>query len=74
MSSLIDSVYKDIRYVIKRSGDKVVFKSEKIETAILNAMKSIGEVIKTFLQHRLKIIPYHQIILCRCSSPKYNIL
>ena len=44
MSSLIDSVYKDIRYVIKRSGDKVVFKSEKIETAILNAMKSIGEV------------------------------
>lgn len=31
MSSLIDSVYKDIRYVIKRSGDKVVFKSEKIE-------------------------------------------
>jgi len=44
MSRLIDSVYKDIRYVIKRSGDKVVFKSEKIETAILNAMKSIGEV------------------------------
>ena len=44
MDNLIDSVSKDIRYVIKRSGDKVVFKSEKIETAILNAMKSIDKV------------------------------
>ena len=44
MDNLIDSVTKDIRYVIKRSGDKVVFKSEKIETAILNAMKSIDKV------------------------------
>ena len=44
MDNLIDSVAKDIRYVIKRSGDKVVFKSEKIEMAILNAMKSIDKV------------------------------
>ena len=44
MDNLIDSVTKDIRYVIKRSGDKVVFKSEKIEMAILNAMKSIDKV------------------------------
>jgi ribonucleoside-diphosphate reductase beta chain len=44
MDNLIDSVTKDIRYVIKRSGDKVVFKSEKIEIAILNAMKSIDKV------------------------------
>ena len=44
MDNLIDSVSKDIRYVIKRSGDKVVFKSEKIEMAILNAMKSIDRV------------------------------
>ena len=44
MDNLIDSVSKDIRYVIKRSGDKVVFKSEKIEMAILNAMKSIDKV------------------------------
>mgnify|MGYP001165596437 FL=1 len=44
MDNLTDSVSKDIRYVIKRSGDKVVFKSEKIEMAILNAMKSIDRV------------------------------
>jgi ribonucleoside-diphosphate reductase beta chain len=44
MDNLIDSVSKDIRYVIMRSGDKVVFKSEKIEMAILNAMKSIDKV------------------------------
>ena len=44
MDNLINTVSKDIRYVIKRSGDKVVFKSDKIETAILNAMKSISKV------------------------------
>ena len=44
MDSLINTVSKDIRYVIKRSGDKVVFKSDKIERAILNAMKSIDKV------------------------------
>jgi len=44
MDNLINTISKDIRYVIKRSGDKVVFKSDKIETAILNAMKSISKV------------------------------
>ena len=44
MNNIINIVSKDLRYVIKRSGDKVVFKSEKIETAIINAMKSIDMV------------------------------
>ena len=44
MNDIINIVSKDLRYVIKRSGDKVVFKSEKIETAIIMAMKSIDMV------------------------------
>jgi ribonucleoside-diphosphate reductase beta chain len=44
MENLIDKVSKDIRYVIKRSGDKVVFQQEKIEFAILKAMNSIDQV------------------------------
>ena len=44
MDTLTNQVSKDIRYVIKRSGDKVAFQSEKIEFAILKAMNSIDKV------------------------------
>lgn len=44
MEDLISMVTDETRYVIKRSGDKVTFESEKIKNAILNAMKSIGKV------------------------------
>ena len=46
MSNLIDQLNNDIRYVIKRSGTKVVFKQDKIENAILKAMISIDSVDK----------------------------
>lgn len=32
------------RFVIKRTGEKVVFETEKIENAVLKAMKSVGEI------------------------------
>jgi ribonucleoside-diphosphate reductase beta chain len=35
---------KDIRYVIKRSGEKVLFESEKIKNAVIKAMESIGKL------------------------------
>ena len=35
---------KETRYVIKRSGEQVLFEAEKIKYAVLKAMKSIGEV------------------------------
>lgn len=44
MESLTNQVSKDLRYVIKRSGDKVLFQTEKIEIAVIKAMKSIGMV------------------------------
>ena len=44
MDELVKKVSKDIRYVIKRSGDKVAFQSEKIELAVLKAMNSIDKV------------------------------
>jgi len=44
MESLTNQVSKDIRYVVKRSGDTVPFQTEKIEKAILNAMRSIDKV------------------------------
>jgi len=44
MESLVDNVNKDLRYVIKRNGDKVLFESEKIEMAVLKAMSSVGTV------------------------------
>jgi len=40
----MNKIEKDMRYVIKRSGDKVVFKTEKIEIAVLKAMKSTDQV------------------------------
>ena len=44
MESLVDKVSNDIRYVIKRSGDKVPYETEKIEMAVLKAMNSIDRV------------------------------
>lgn len=44
MENLMNKVEKDMRYVIKRSADKVVFKTEKIEVAVLKAMKSTNQV------------------------------
>ena len=44
MENLMNKVEKDMRYVIKRSGDKVVFKTEKIEVAVLKAMKSTNQI------------------------------
>jgi len=35
---------KETRYVIKRSGEQVLFEAEKIKYAVLKAMKSVGEV------------------------------
>jgi len=34
--------FKETRFVIKRSGDKVLFESEKIKRAVMKAMQSIG--------------------------------
>lgn len=44
MESLTNQVSRDLRYVIKRSGDKVLFQTEKIEIAVLKAMESIEKV------------------------------
>ena len=44
MESLVDKVSNEIRYVIKRSGDKVPYETEKIEMAVLKAMNSIDKV------------------------------
>ncbi len=41
MEELLNVINKDIRYVIKRTGARVPFKTEKIEKAILNAMSGI---------------------------------
>ena len=38
MDNLVNLSISDNRYVIKRSGDKVMFESEKITRAILKAM------------------------------------
>jgi len=35
---------KEINYVIKRSGEKVIFQSEKVKYAVLKAMDSVGNV------------------------------
>ena len=44
MDNLVDMVLKEHRYVTKRSGDKVIFESDKIKNAVLNAMESVGKV------------------------------
>lgn len=44
MDNLVDMVLKEHRYVTKRSGDKVIFESDKIKNAVLKAMESVGKV------------------------------
>jgi ribonucleoside-diphosphate reductase beta chain len=43
MDNLEEIMAKDAHFVIKRSGDKVLFEIEKIERAIMKAMESVGE-------------------------------
>ena len=40
----IQSNSTETRFVIKRSGEKMVFESEKIQIAVIKAMESVGEV------------------------------
>ena len=44
MESLVNAVSKDIRYVVKRSGEKEVFDTTKIERAVINAMNGIDKI------------------------------
>jgi len=44
MNNVENSSLNDIRFVIKRSGDKVPFEEEKIKNAIIKAMSSSGNV------------------------------
>ena len=44
MENNISIPLKEIRFVIKRSGDKVLFEPEKIQKAVMKAMQSVGNV------------------------------
>lgn len=44
MNDLIDMIGSDQRFVIKRSGDRVLFEVDKIKNAVLKAMESAGKV------------------------------
>lgn len=44
MENLQEMQDKDARFVIKRSGEKVIFQEEKIKRAVMKAMESIGSV------------------------------
>ena len=44
MENFVDMIENESRFVVKRSGDKVLFESEKIKNAILKAMESIDKV------------------------------
>ena len=43
-NNIFSSALKDHRYVIKRSGEKVLFESEKIKNAVAKAMASVGKI------------------------------
>lgn len=44
MEELLDIISSDTRYVIKRSGDRVLFETDKIKYAVMKAMNSVGKV------------------------------
>lgn len=44
MDNLVTVEDKDARFVIKRSGEKVLFQEDKIKNAVIKAMRSINEV------------------------------
>jgi len=44
MDNIISILENEPRYVIKRSGEKVLFESDKIKNAVINAMQSIDKV------------------------------
>lgn len=50
----------DVRYVIKRNGEKVLFESEKIKNAILKAMESVNKV-NTEMAEKISILTTNDI-------------
>ena len=44
MDNMENSDIRDVKYVIKRSGEKVLFESDKIRNAVIKAMESIDKV------------------------------
>ena len=44
MDNILNMIENETRYVIKRTGEKVLFESEKIKNAILKAMESIDKI------------------------------
>ena len=44
MENLTTKVDNDMRFVVKRSGNKVPYMVDKIENAVLKAMNSVGNV------------------------------
>jgi len=44
MKETSNTSFIDTRYVIKRSGEKVLFEAEKIQRAVMKAMQSVGHV------------------------------
>ena len=44
MDDLLNLISSDSQYVIKRSGDTVLFEQDKIKRAVLKAMESVDSV------------------------------
>ena len=41
MDDLLNLISSDSQYVVKRSGDTVIFEQDKIKNAVLKAMESV---------------------------------
>lgn len=50
----------DVRYVIKRNGEKVLFESEKIKNAILKAMETVNKV-NTEMAEKISVLTTNDI-------------
>ena len=44
MDDLLNLISSDSQYVVKRSGDTVIFEQDKIKNAVLKAMESVGTI------------------------------
>ena len=44
MDDLLNLISSDSQYVVKRSGDTVIFEQDKIKNQVLKAMESVGTI------------------------------
>ena len=58
MSNFVDTTAENVRFVIKRNGEKVSFELSKMKSAITKAMESIDKVDEEMVEKIAIVVKY----------------